>query len=177
MIQFDFEMDAESLSEAGGLDLRQTSGTDLVWGVFSMPVTLIVDGVTFLNRTRLEVLRLARDGLHKVRMLPEKRRDTLTFKPGGGLAFQMEGSEVIVTSMGMGRSSRADYAELLRSWEDFSLKVRTSLREKFPELVDHPFPESSSKMGELSSALDHVTPVARSRPSSTPTTTPATSPR
>src|SRR5258708_3803612 len=101
-ITIDFEPDQRSLAEARALDPVQQSGFDLLWSLFVMPVTLIVEEVTFLEGTRLEVLRLACDGLDRLRVLPDAGRNNLTFMRGGGLQFQMDGSDVIIESMGMG---------------------------------------------------------------------------
>jgi hypothetical protein len=137
-VTIDFEPDQRSLAEARALDPVQQSGFDLLWSLFAMPVTLIVEDVTFLKRTRLELLRLACDGLDRVRALPDARQNNLTFMRGGGLQFQMDGSDVIVESMGTDRKSRTLYSEFLESWEQFSNQVRAFLREQFPSLDKHP---------------------------------------
>ena len=138
MASIDFQIDRNALEEHGALRLTEESVGALSHLFLRMPITLVVGGVTILDRAEVPLIQMAYTALSVLKVLPKRGTDEVIIPGGSGLLLLMEGSDAVVTYVHTGSTGRESYSEVLKAWQDFSDRVRSFLVNEFPDFREHP---------------------------------------
>jgi hypothetical protein len=147
MILIDFRVNEEELLEDLEMDIPTVEYPLFVLTFFMMPVKIQINGNNIFDPpdqwAELPILNIASNGLVHVKSLKENISENYELPEGvGTFDFSLLKGGLVKINYNNGISSSVfivTYNELLEAFQKFAEKVRAFLKERVPQLNEHPY--------------------------------------
>ena len=148
MTEIDFEVDEAELAEGLDNDIPNEEDSLFIMSYFLMPIRFQVNGVELFEYNNdpwvsMPLLNIASCGLITVKDLKLSKKENFSLLEGPGyIEFTMiddENVKIVYDYFPKPVILTVKYAELLEAFQKFAEKVRAFLKERVPQLNEHPY--------------------------------------
>jgi len=153
MIKLEFTIDEEELADNLECSPVDADADLLDLTYFQMPTRFIINGENlfyfyFVDGRKTDPIGLdmpligfAKDGCEYIKVLRQKESIQYNFIHSNGyiLFRNISDNKVVIYFSDNKEERTVDYDELLHAFEEFSERVKSFLRKRVPELMEHPY--------------------------------------
>ncbi len=148
MINIDFLINEKSLAEDLEMDIPNEDESLFEMSYFVMPIRFNVNGLELFQNhgspwASGPILSLASSGLIAVKdVLKTKKEEYLIIDGPGSLEFTLMDNKKVEVTFVISSERIAEivnYEELLEAFQKFACKARAFLKERVPQLNEHPY--------------------------------------